>query len=117
MPKFAPGERVLCYEPDPFKVRVIYDAKVIRISTSEEISKSPASGHSTSTQKHVQTSKEDGTFYFVHFQGWSHNWDRHVPETFLLKINEENRLVQRTRFEEAEALQTTKKSNSKKRRS
>lgn len=33
--KFAVGERVLCYEPDPTKAKVLYDSKVsIRIMTS-----------------------------------------------------------------------------------
>ena len=27
-PKFAVGERVLCFEPDQSKARVLYDAKV-----------------------------------------------------------------------------------------
>jgi len=26
--KYEPGERVLCYEPDPSKARVLYEAKV-----------------------------------------------------------------------------------------
>lgn len=26
--KFAVGERVLCYEPDPTKAKVLYDSKV-----------------------------------------------------------------------------------------
>lgn len=26
--KFAIGERVLCYEPDPTKAKVLYDSKV-----------------------------------------------------------------------------------------
>ena len=26
--KFSEGERVLCFEPDPTKARVLYDAKV-----------------------------------------------------------------------------------------
>ncbi len=28
---FEPGEVVLCFEPDPTKARVLYDAKVKRI--------------------------------------------------------------------------------------
>lgn len=27
--KFSEGERVLCYEPDPTKAKVLYDSKVI----------------------------------------------------------------------------------------
>lgn len=29
--KFSVGERVLCYEPDPTKAKVLYDSKVIHI--------------------------------------------------------------------------------------
>lgn len=28
--KFVEGERVLCYEPDPTKAKVLYDSKVKR---------------------------------------------------------------------------------------
>ena len=28
VPKFAVGEKVLCYEPDPNKARVLYESKV-----------------------------------------------------------------------------------------
>ena len=34
--KFSDGERVLCYEPDPKKVKVIYDAKVLQASSSTD---------------------------------------------------------------------------------
>jgi len=27
--KFEEGEKVLCYEPDPLKTKVLYDSKVI----------------------------------------------------------------------------------------
>jgi len=29
--KFEEGEKVLCYEPDPAKTKVLYDSKVIKI--------------------------------------------------------------------------------------
>lgn len=29
--KFSEGERVLCYEPDPTKAKVLYDSKVSKI--------------------------------------------------------------------------------------
>jgi len=28
--KFEEGEKVLCYEPDPAKTKVLYDSKVIK---------------------------------------------------------------------------------------
>jgi hypothetical protein len=33
-PKYLESERVLCYEPDPTKVQVIYDAKVLQVSST-----------------------------------------------------------------------------------
>lgn len=30
-PKYCESERVLCYEPDPTKVEVIYDAKILQV--------------------------------------------------------------------------------------
>ena len=30
--KFFAFERVLCYEPDPTKVKVVYDAKILEVS-------------------------------------------------------------------------------------
>lgn len=32
--KFFDGERVLCYEPDPTKAKVLYDSKVCKHITS-----------------------------------------------------------------------------------
>ena len=29
--KFTEGERVLCYEPDPTKAKVLYDSKVLEV--------------------------------------------------------------------------------------
>lgn len=29
--KFCDGEKVLCYEPDPTKAKVLYDSKVVYI--------------------------------------------------------------------------------------
>lgn len=33
VPKFVVGEKVLCYEPDPNKARVLYESKVKVVST------------------------------------------------------------------------------------
>jgi male-specific lethal 3 len=103
MATFEDGERVLCYEPDPNKARVVYDAKILEVAEDEEI----ADGV---TKK-----------YLVHFQGWSSSWDRFVSMDFLLKVSilpsldtldvtshaltqdtDENRELQRDLFEKAE---------------
>ena len=34
-PTFTLGERVLCFEPDPNKVRVVYDAKILQVRQPE----------------------------------------------------------------------------------
>ncbi|CAG2062909.1 unnamed protein product, partial [Timema podura] len=37
--KFSEGERVLCYEPDPTKAKVLYDSKVLEVHVSKEKSR------------------------------------------------------------------------------
>ena len=68
--KYKEGERVLCFEPDPTKVRVIYDAKILQISI-------------TADEKKNKSSPE----FLVHFQGWNASWDRFVPQSYLLKVH------------------------------
>ena len=36
-PKFDIGERVLCYEPDPKKIKMLYDAKVLDLRPSQKV--------------------------------------------------------------------------------
>ncbi|EDV97758.1 protein male-specific lethal-3 [Drosophila grimshawi] len=84
---FNRGEKVLCYEPDKSKARVLYDSKVLAVYE-----------------------RKDATNwcyfdYKIHFQGWNSSWDRNVRATSLLKDNEENRKLQR---ELAEAAQLQK---------
>ena len=67
--KYKEGERVLCFEPDPTKVRVVYDAKILQISVTPDEKK----GKSTHE-------------FLVHFQGWNASWDRFVPQSYLLKV-------------------------------
>ena len=67
--KFKEGERVLCFEPDPTKVRVVYDAKILQISVAPD-------------DKRNKGSHE----FLVHFQGWNASWDRFVPQSYLLKV-------------------------------
>ena len=56
--KFEAGERILCYEPDPEKVKVVYEAKILEI----QIGKDDAGKRRNE--------------YLVHFMGWSSTWDR-----------------------------------------
>ena len=57
--KFEQGERVLCYEPDPDKVKVVYEAKILEINVGKD--------EKTGIRRFE---------YLVHFQGWSSSWDR-----------------------------------------
>ncbi|XP_017091971.2 nuA4 complex subunit EAF3 homolog [Drosophila bipectinata] len=59
---FTDGERVLCFHGP-----LIYEAKVLK-------------------------SKPDATpvEYYIHYAGWSKNWDEWVPESRVLKYNEDN---------------------------
>ena len=68
--KFKEGERVLCFEPDPTKVRVVYDAKILRISVTVDEKQRGKNNHE----------------FLVHFQGWNASWDRFVPLSYLLKV-------------------------------
>ena len=86
--KFAVGERVLCYEPDLTKARVVYDAKILKIECPVQRSKNSK----TPVEYH----------YLVHFQGWSSTWDRYVTDEFLLKTTEDNRALQKKLFTDAE---------------
>ena len=83
--RFVEKERVLCYEPDLTKARVVYDAKILKVENADN-RKNPREFH-----------------YLVHFQGWSSTWDRYVTEEFLLKTNDKNRELQKKLFQEAHA--------------
>uniref|UniRef100_H2LIT3 MSL complex subunit 3 n=1 Tax=Oryzias latipes TaxID=8090 RepID=H2LIT3_ORYLA len=74
---FHKGERVLCFEPDPSKAKVLYDAKVldVLIGTDEHGRRVPK--------------------YLIHFNGWSRSWDRWAAEDHVLRDTEENRKLQR----------------------
>nr|ACO15424.1 Male-specific lethal 3-like 1 [Caligus clemensi] len=64
---FNVEECVLCYEPDPPKIKVIYNAKILDF--------------------------EDGE-YLVHFRGWNSSWDRWVTKEHFLKDNPKNCILQ-----------------------
>uniref|UniRef100_H2ZCP9 Uncharacterized protein n=1 Tax=Ciona savignyi TaxID=51511 RepID=H2ZCP9_CIOSA len=76
MPLFTVGERVLCYEPDKSKAKVLYDAKILDAD-------------------YIKDGKSRKPEYKIHFQGWNSAWDRWADECYVLKSTEENRKLQR----------------------
>jgi len=77
---FAVGERALCFHGP-----LIYEAKIINTEMWIAADMSP--------------SGEAGHHYFVHYKGWKMTWDEWVPESRMLKMNEENMARQRQLFE------------------
>uniref|UniRef100_A0AAR2L5U0 Chromo domain-containing protein n=1 Tax=Pygocentrus nattereri TaxID=42514 RepID=A0AAR2L5U0_PYGNA len=75
--KFCKGEKVLCFEPDPSKAKVLYDAKVVDILIGKD-------------EKGKRVPK-----YLIHFNGWNRSWDRWAAEDHVLRDSEENRKLQR----------------------
>ncbi|XP_076172133.1 male-specific lethal 3 isoform X2 [Ptiloglossa arizonensis] len=82
--KFCDGEKVLCYEPDPTKAKVLYDSKVLDVIVNKD----------QKGRKAVE--------YLIHFQGWNSSWDRCVTEEYVLKDTEENRQLQRDLAQKAQ---------------
>ncbi|XP_054724310.1 male-specific lethal 3 homolog [Uloborus diversus] len=92
--KFSVGERVLCYEPDPTKAKVLYESKVLDLVLSRD-------------QRGRKVPE-----YLIHFFGWNSSWDRCVKEEFILPYTEENRELQ-TKLAEDAALSMKGKRKSK----
>ncbi|XP_031338068.1 male-specific lethal 3 homolog [Photinus pyralis] len=82
--KFYEGERVLCYEPDPTKAKVLYDSKVLDVVITKD----------SRGRKNVE--------YLIHFQGWNSSWDRCVREEYVLKDTPENRQLQKDLAEKSQ---------------
>uniref|UniRef100_A0A2P2I621 Protein male-specific lethal-3 n=1 Tax=Hirondellea gigas TaxID=1518452 RepID=A0A2P2I621_9CRUS len=82
--RFCEGERVLCYEPDPTKAKVLYESKVLQLVYNKDVSRG---------KKQLE--------YLIHFQGWNASWDRCVDEDLVLKDTEENRDLQKRLMENA----------------
>ena len=61
-PRFAEGEKILCFHGP-----LIYEAKIQKVET-----------------------KDKQTKYFIHYHGWNKNWDEWVPEARMLKHTELN---------------------------
>uniref|UniRef100_A0A674I3P8 Chromo domain-containing protein n=1 Tax=Terrapene triunguis TaxID=2587831 RepID=A0A674I3P8_9SAUR len=75
--KFQRGERVLCFEPDPTKAQVLYDAKIVDIVVGKD-------------EKGRKIPE-----YLIHFNGWNRSWDRWAAEDHVLRDTDENRRLQR----------------------
>ncbi|XP_054160097.1 male-specific lethal 3 homolog [Oppia nitens] len=80
---FTENEKVLCYEPDPKKAKVLYESKILRCCI----------GKDGNGKKCPQ--------YLVHFYGWNSSWDRIVKECDIVKDNAHNRTLQRQLAEKA----------------
>ncbi|XP_077368549.1 MSL complex subunit 3-like isoform X2 [Festucalex cinctus] len=81
--RFQKGERVLCFEPDPTKAKVLYDAKVLDLVIGKD-------EHGRRIPK-----------YLIHFNGWSRSWDRWAAEDHVLRDTKESRKLQRKLAREA----------------
>ncbi|PSN39620.1 hypothetical protein C0J52_13803 [Blattella germanica] len=95
--KFSEGEKVLCYEPDPTKAKVLYDSKLMNQQKPfcQELSKQ--SPHILQVLEVIVNKDQRGrkaVEYLIHFQGWNSSWDRCVSEDYVLKDTEENRQLQ-----------------------
>ncbi|VDK89225.1 unnamed protein product [Dibothriocephalus latus] len=75
--RFEVGGRLLCFEPDPLKAKLIYFAEVTQLC-----------GHTLRGRTYIPQ-------YFVHFLGWKRKWDREVPEDLLLENSDFNRTLKR----------------------
>lgn len=87
---FSEGERVLCFEVDPNKAKVLYDSKIIKVLDAFP---RDSSGNTRKNKKKVE--------YCVHFNGWSRTYDRIVSEEQILKDTPSNRHLQRELAEQA----------------
>ncbi|XP_012971893.1 male-specific lethal 3 homolog isoform X1 [Mesocricetus auratus] len=75
--QFHSGEKVLCFEPDPTKARVLYDAKIVDVIVGKD-------------EKGRKIPE-----YLIHFNGWNRSWDRWAAEDHVLRDTDENRRLQR----------------------
>ncbi|XP_029651036.2 male-specific lethal 3 homolog isoform X1 [Octopus sinensis] len=87
---FHLGELVLCFEPDPTKARVLYDAKILDTAYVKD------------------KSGRNMPAYRIHFQGWNSSWDRTVGENYILKGTEENRTLMKQLAETAKCYRNNK---------
>ncbi|XP_001630729.3 chromatin modification-related protein EAF3 [Nematostella vectensis] len=90
-PKHEQGDTVLCYEPDPTKARVLYEAKVLEVDITKD-------------EKGKKVPE-----YFIHFNGWNKSWDRWVVEESVLKNSEANQALKAKLHENALKYQKKRK--------
>ncbi|KAJ3052223.1 Esa1p-associated factor [Rhizophlyctis rosea] len=62
------GEKILCFHGP-----LLYEAKVLKAEHWKD-----------------RPDEQTGPHYFVHYKGWKQTWDEWVPESRVLKFNEEN---------------------------
>ena len=78
--EFVENERVLCYEPDYTKVRVIYDAKILKVDwvevEKEEVLSSPPSSSKKAKKQTKQPELQQQ--FLVHFQGKKNSETKNV---------------------------------------
>ncbi|KAI9140617.1 MRG-domain-containing protein [Paraphysoderma sedebokerense] len=65
---FVPEEKILCFHGP-----MLYEAKVLKTELWEQSGEHAAGPH-----------------YFVHYKGWKQTWDEWVPQSRILKWNDEN---------------------------
>ena len=75
--KYKVRARVLCYEPDSTKAKMLYNARVLFIRE---------------TKKRAEGREIE---YLMHFVGWSSNWDCWVEEKSILLDDSTGREIQK----------------------
>lgn len=85
---FGVNEKILC-----FHVGLLYEAKVLKAEkwTGDD-----------------NLTKAVGPHYFVHYMGWRARWDEWVPESRMLKLNEDNIQKQKALAESVKAAREAK---------
>ncbi|KAI6657701.1 Male-specific lethal 3-like [Oopsacas minuta] len=77
--KYKIGDKVLCYEPDPTKAKVLYNSRVLDLR-----------------EKGKKKGMEDKKLqYLMHFVGWSNNWDCWVEENSIIADDPTGREIQK----------------------
>ncbi|UZJ51136.1 hypothetical protein CBS101457_000456 [Exobasidium rhododendri] len=85
---FSAGEKILC-----FHVGLLYEAKVLKAEK---------------WLGNDNLNNDVGPHYLVHYQGWRARWDEWVPESRMLKLNEDNIIKQKALVESVKAAQEAK---------
>ncbi|KYB25873.1 Uncharacterized protein R102.4-like Protein [Tribolium castaneum] len=97
--KFCENERVLCYEPDPTKAKVLYDSKVLDVVVAKDQRGRKTVEYLIHFQVIVALFRPQ---LIKMFQGWNSSWDRYVSEEYVLKDTPENRQLQKDLAEKSQ---------------